>query len=560
MTVTSDVSRSGPYTGTGLVSVFPYEFKIFAETDLRVIRTDSSGVETTLALTTDYTVSGVLDDNGGNVTLVAGPLAVGYTLSIRRVLDATQPADLKSQGRISAEVAERAYDRAVMLIQQLQDEVARSLRLPEGEAGSELLTVLPSLSVRKGKQPIFDPVTGQITVGSPSSAAVSAAMQAVVASATLSLARAAMGVNQSTTIYVTDSPYNADPTGVADATAAINSALVAGAGKHVHIPAGTYKITGSISIPTGTLLSGDGNNSILLATYNGPIVKGSTAGTTRMYKIAIRDLVIDGTNKATYPLSAGVRLLDVSQGYVENVLVRNCGDGFEVYATGGLGAYYNTFVHCDAATCNIGYYCSLGGNETRFFGCRSVDTVDGFQLTDVSGAHLVGCSIETFTTRGVRLTGTSYDVRLLGVRIENAPTVGTGIDIGASCARTMIVAPYFLGLTTNINNLSSETFQIGYDGLMIKSGTPILKHLSTTVTVDVGSIPAGTCLDTLIAFSGIVATDSLTITPDLNIPAGLMCMAIPYSGGNNFYLRMANVSAGAINPPSLTHRVDAWRH
>lgn len=46
--------------------------------------------------------------------------------------------------------------------------------------------------------------------------------------------------------------------GVADDTAAIQAALTAGAGKVVHFPAATYKVTSALSVPTNTTLSGYG--------------------------------------------------------------------------------------------------------------------------------------------------------------------------------------------------------------------------------------------------------------------------------------------------------------
>lgn len=57
----------------------------------------------------------------------------------------------------------------------------------------------------------------------------------------------------------TDSPYNADPTGVTDATTAINSALAAtSASNACFLPAGTYRINGTITVPTRVVLRGAG--------------------------------------------------------------------------------------------------------------------------------------------------------------------------------------------------------------------------------------------------------------------------------------------------------------
>lgn len=252
MTVTSEVSRTDPpYIGNGATTVFPYGFRIFEAGDLVVTEVDLLGNETTLVLGVDYTVSGVLADDGGNVTLTTalagdGTDANSHKLIIRRVLSATQTMNLRSQGKISAEVLERAHDRAVMLIQQLQDEIARSLRLPEGEAGSELLTVLPSLAERKGKALGFDGGTGKPVVGSAGTI-TSVAMEPVVSASSLASARAQMGAS-GVAISVKDAPYLAIGDNSADDTSAISAAVAAAyaGGHHVYWPAGTYLTTDSI--------------------------------------------------------------------------------------------------------------------------------------------------------------------------------------------------------------------------------------------------------------------------------------------------------------------------
>jgi len=81
MTISSTTRIAGPFIGNGTASAFPFTFKVFAATDLDVIKlTVSTGTESTLVLTTDYTVSLNGDQNsnpGGTVTLTAGALATG---------------------------------------------------------------------------------------------------------------------------------------------------------------------------------------------------------------------------------------------------------------------------------------------------------------------------------------------------------------------------------------------------------------------------------------------------------------------------------------------------
>lgn len=129
MTIATQVNKV-LYSGTG-ATVYPYTFKIFAATDLVVIRRAVDGVETTLTLTTHYTVSGVGSDNGGNVTLVgtqaASPPTTGEKLLVKRVLPLTQGTDWVENDDFPAQVIEDAVDRLVCMAQQLQEKMDRSL-------------------------------------------------------------------------------------------------------------------------------------------------------------------------------------------------------------------------------------------------------------------------------------------------------------------------------------------------------------------------------------------------------------------------------------------------
>jgi Predicted solute binding protein len=75
-------------------------------------------------------------------------------------------------------------------------------------------------------------------------------------------------------VSVTSSPYNADPTGAVDATAAIQNAVNAGAsqGKGVWIPQGTFLVTSHILVNNVTLTGAGSWYSVL----EGPSVGGST--------------------------------------------------------------------------------------------------------------------------------------------------------------------------------------------------------------------------------------------------------------------------------------------
>ena len=134
MTISSTNRKAGPYTGNGTTTVFPFYFKVFAAADVEVVRLNvATNVETTLALTTDYTVALNTDQNanpGGSITLVAGALATGYNLVVTSDIGNLQPTDLTNQGGFYPDVINDALDRATIQIQQLQTSVDRAALLP----------------------------------------------------------------------------------------------------------------------------------------------------------------------------------------------------------------------------------------------------------------------------------------------------------------------------------------------------------------------------------------------------------------------------------------------
>lgn len=134
MTVSSEVSKSGPYTGNGVTVAFSYEFRILDETHIQVIRTEA-GVDT--VLTTGFTVGGVGEAVGGAVTFAVAPTSAQQITFLRNVPN-TQEIDLVNQGAFFAEVVEEGFDLASMRDQQLQEQLDRALKIPVGQDSGTL--------------------------------------------------------------------------------------------------------------------------------------------------------------------------------------------------------------------------------------------------------------------------------------------------------------------------------------------------------------------------------------------------------------------------------------
>jgi hypothetical protein len=111
--------------GNGVNGTFPYSYRIFDETDLEV------WVDSVLqALTTDYTVTGVDEDQGGNVAFKTASIPIDQaSVVILRIVPMTQETDYVEGEKFSPETHERALDRLTCEVQQLADGLARSIKL-----------------------------------------------------------------------------------------------------------------------------------------------------------------------------------------------------------------------------------------------------------------------------------------------------------------------------------------------------------------------------------------------------------------------------------------------
>lgn len=129
MTVPSENYRSGPYTGNGVTTSFKYDFRIVDENHVRVVRALVDGTEADLIIGLDYTVTGVGDQEGGDIILTS-PLPVDFKLTNLRNVPFVQETDLENQGAYYAETVEKSLDLSVMRDQQLAERLARVVSLP----------------------------------------------------------------------------------------------------------------------------------------------------------------------------------------------------------------------------------------------------------------------------------------------------------------------------------------------------------------------------------------------------------------------------------------------
>jgi hypothetical protein len=149
MSLSSDTARI-QYTVTTSPQNFAVPFYILASSDIQVILT-VDGVDATLTLNTDYTVSGA-GTNPSTASVNSIEDSVGATLTIVRSTMATQPATFIQNGQFPTSTVEQCYDRLTMLVQRLVVDVQRCLRFASTNAAAALM----ALNSRKNKILGFD--------------------------------------------------------------------------------------------------------------------------------------------------------------------------------------------------------------------------------------------------------------------------------------------------------------------------------------------------------------------------------------------------------------------
>lgn len=119
MTVSATTPRSGRFVGDGKQTRFDFDFFIFSANDLQVYLNSE-------IITDGYTVT-VLSGNG-YVTFNTPPLQ-NDSIILKRELTIEQQTSLPNGSDIFLPTLEKTFDRLVMFIQQVQEQVDRSITL-----------------------------------------------------------------------------------------------------------------------------------------------------------------------------------------------------------------------------------------------------------------------------------------------------------------------------------------------------------------------------------------------------------------------------------------------
>lgn len=129
------LERVAIHRGNGAATSFPYSFPILSSTDVVVkLQNYTTGEITSTLTTAQYSISGLGHPSGGSVTypLSGDPLSDAFNIVIERTVPLTQNLEMENYGGFYPASVEEQLDRIVMQVQQLAEEVNRSVRVAVG--------------------------------------------------------------------------------------------------------------------------------------------------------------------------------------------------------------------------------------------------------------------------------------------------------------------------------------------------------------------------------------------------------------------------------------------
>ena len=134
------------YQADGQTRVWELDFPVLSATDVKILVTSADGTET--AITTGYEVN-LLQHTVTYPTLSSGldALAPGNSITLLRATPLTQSINLTQQGVLDAEELERGYDKLTLQVQELNEQVDRSIKYApsSGKTGADAAAFLAEL-------------------------------------------------------------------------------------------------------------------------------------------------------------------------------------------------------------------------------------------------------------------------------------------------------------------------------------------------------------------------------------------------------------------------------
>lgn len=518
MTVQTTSRLAGPFTGTGANATLAFTFKCFDAAELLVTRDAAP-----LSLNVDYTVTLNADQEagpGGSVLIVAAANTLNSEVVVAGNTAVKQATSLPSQASWSPKIIEQAFDRLVMIAQEMR-------ALVTGGDSSLRVDLLS-------------------TIG--------ASLVSFIASGTGAVARTTQ-TKLRETVSVKD--FGAIGDGVADDTAAVQAALNSGAGR-VRLTKGTYLVS-AVTVPFDVDLVGVGTGSVLKPADNTSVLL------TLSGRNAVRDFAITPASQRTggtyiktsggdvhishVKFSNGYKLIDIS-GPVSNVVCEhlyfnqnnNAGASELVTInTTGSGAIFNKIL----ADNNVGSM-PLAGiriracldvtiTECNLIHCGSDLLIDPPAASVVASVYAADSFFDT-ATKGISIKPSGGSVvRCHFMNVWASSHTSHGIEIDGSAGTVNGV--YFSDPQTNL---------CGGDGIHLVGGQNV-RFSGGEAAQNIGSGFSASATATKFSVRGLIAgaTDNLTGNAyGINIAAG----ASDFLAADNICTGNTTADAAGITP------------
>ena len=403
MTLSTETVRVS-YAGNGSTTVFPITFVFWDDSDILAVLRSSSGGETTWVDGVHYSLSGG-DGSTGTLTATVAP-ASGTTLVITSDRPLTQPHAFPLGGAFPSTAAEQSDDQLVRLVQQMSRDVARSMKFPLTDSTS-LSTDIPSSVSRAGAYLAFD-ADGAVTAASGTGSDpalrtdLSTSSNLVMGDALVALKRNLTG-STATSLHAWHEAqplHSVEYALVADGTTdnaglltLMMAAAAARGGGIVRLGVGTFYFTGTLTVPAGVRLCGEGATEVSASetedSTSPTVLKANVTGTTPALVLS-SGARISGfklMNSQAGIAGRGIQADDVYFWKAENVYV----EGF-MYGWYGTKLLYVTMTDCRG---------TAGTNGLFFTGANGTWNVSWYNNLIV----MTNCHFNGNTTSGCRIKG-----------------------------------------------------------------------------------------------------------------------------------------------------------
>lgn len=459
-------------TANGVTTVFPYGFQIVAEEDLSVT------VDGVLQ-TSGYTVSGVGNPAGGNVTFTTAP---ANGLKVVRFLNPIlkRTTDYQQFGDWLAAVVNLDFDRIWLTLQTLAQNDIRSLKLPVDTSTDQALT--QDATARANKTVKFD-ASGNLTISTydPDTAQTDSAASAAAALVSQNAAAASASAASLSEVAAATSETNA---GISETNAAA-SAAAAAANVPVAIHAATadtaFQDTDEFcfwdSVSAGLLKITGTNMKSTLKTYF-DTVYASLSGATFTGLVNLKDGA-DIASAATIDLTAATgNTVNITGTTATSALTMNAGQQMVLIPTGAWPLTYH------ATTMNI--------NGSASYTCAAGDRI--LAVKDKAGV----IRVNVIKQDGTALAGGAGIT--LGTPV--ASTSGTSIDFTSIPAGTKRITLMFDVVSTS--GTSAPLIQLGDSGGVEVTGyEAVAAYLASTASAGAATSTSGFNLYSILAANTI---------------------------------------------------------